>query len=172
MWQLVKDKAGWTAYRDKVLAEIRVAGKTAAASISAEPHTFPCLVDAIAVSPGKVMYAFVYPGDFELFGVDAAKLALLSTHQDAVVRPAAAKAPEAQKAPVGQTDFNTHTIAYLLTLTHIVCDTLCVRHEDFENRFAEKLALVDQEIAAQRDGKSARSAELDVTGSKMFDRLI
>lgn len=172
MWQLVKDKAGWTAYQHNVLAELHATGNKAATSISAEPHTFPCLADAIATTPGKIMYAFVYPGDFELFGVDAAKLALISAHQDAVVRPAVAKVPEPQKVPVGQADFNTHTIAYLLTLTHIVCDTLCVRHEDFENRFAEKLALVDQEIAAQRDGKSARSAELDVTGSKMFDRLI
>lgn len=128
MWKVLRSDADWRAHRAAFATSSTVDWGNG-------PNRYPCLVDTIAVTPGRLLSAYVYPED-------AAKL------QAAV--------PTEKVVDYQQKVHSQAVSAHLLAIVHFLVETGICRREKYTEEYLKMLANVEQWAAEDSDGLLAR----------------
>lgn len=154
-WSLLRSVADWNAYQQSFAA----ASDCAVVDWGAGPRVYPCLIVSYCLHAplSRVISAYVYRDD---------ALQLLDAAQ--VKQRIGESLPDPTRKEPNQHDFNRWLTAHVLTLVYFMRETGICRPEQYEERLAESLALVDEIRSGDR---AAALAKIDPADRAVVDRL-
>lgn len=143
MWMRLNNLADWEQHKAEFVTSHSIQQQLV--SWGSPPVEYPCLVDSMAISPVKIVSAFVYRDD---------AVKLIPVPKQAQAQQAMQSDPQAQASAVpGHTwkDFADGTTANLLTVIHFMVETGICTREKFEEVHTMFVHNVEQWSAEDRD---------------------
>lgn len=148
MWTLLRSSLDWEKHCQEVAKSTGATGTLV--NWGRGPQSYPCLVASYAASPLKIVSAYVYQAD-------AVSLLQAADQHEQHARVASSELPAAasndDQVPPGsrQADYNKSVSAHLLAIIHFLTETRICKREQYDAKYTEALACVDEWSAEDRD---------------------